>query len=137
MSTWNTTPTTRHTPVPTAWIALAACATVSFVLAAGGTGCGSARKQDVSPAQFAADPQLAQGRLVFMHQCNQCHPLGAAGLGPGINDKPLPAGMIKMQVRKGLGTMPHFSEQHVSNQELDALVKYLQAVRQQEPLASR
>ena len=140
MKTPKTPPTARPAWAPTAWIPPVASASVLFVLAVLAvlaTGCESARKQDIAPAQIASDPQLAQGRLVFMHTCNQCHPGGAAGLGPAINDKPLPAGMIKMQVRKGLGTMPHFSEHHVSDQELDAVVRYLQALRHQEPLASR
>ena len=98
-------------------------------------GCGAERKQDLPPQQIAGNPELSRGQLVFMHECNQCHPGGAAGLGPAINDKPLPAGMIKMQVREGLGTMPHFSAQHISDDDLVALVAYLQARRQQKPLA--
>jgi len=35
----------------------------------------------VSPQQIAANPELSRGQLVFMHECNQCHPGGAAGLG--------------------------------------------------------
>jgi mono/diheme cytochrome c family protein len=98
-------------------------------------GCGAERKQDLPPQQIAGNPELSRGQLVFMHECNQCHPGGAAGLGPAINDKPLPAGMIKMQVREGLGTMPHFSPQHISDDDLSAVVAYLQARRQQKPLA--
>jgi mono/diheme cytochrome c family protein len=76
--------------------------------------------------------------MVFMHQCNQCHILGGPGLGPGLNDKPLPALAIKTQVRQGIGTMPAFSESDISNEQLDALVTYMQELRQQEsPLARR
>src|SRR4051812_10025610 len=98
-------------------------------------GCGAERKQDLPPQQIAGNPELSRGQLVFMHECNQCHPGGAAGLGPAINDKPLPGGLIKTQVRQGLGTMPHFSEQHINDDDLSALVAYLQARRQQKPLA--
>jgi len=98
-------------------------------------GCGAERKQDVPPQQIAGNAELSRGQLVFMHECNQCHPGGAAGLGPAINDKPLPGGLIKTQVRQGLGTMPHFSEHHISDPDLDAVVAYLQARRQQKPLA--
>src|SRR3954447_14341091 len=116
-------------------LTLAGIASAGALIAAGG--CGAERKQDLPPQEIAGNPELSRGQLVFMHECNQCHPGGAAGLGPAINDKPLPAGMIKMQVREGLGTMPHFSAQHVSDEEIDALVKYMQVQRQQEPLASR
>jgi mono/diheme cytochrome c family protein len=111
-----------------------ACVGLSFALSAG---CGSARKQPIPDERIAADPQLAHGRLVFMHHCNPCHVGGAAGLGPALNDKPLPAVAIRTQVRKGVGTMPAFDEQHITDEQLDALVKYLQVLRQQEPLAEQ
>ena len=114
-------------------LTVAGIASAGALIAAGG--CGAERKQDLPPQQIAGNPELSRGQLVFMHECNQCHPGGAAGLGPAINDKPLPAGMIKMQVREGLGTMPHFSAQHISDDDLSAVVAYLQARRQQKPLA--
>jgi mono/diheme cytochrome c family protein len=101
------------------------------------SGCGPARKADVPETQLRSNPQLKQGQLVFMHTCNQCHVLGGPGVGPGINDKPLPAVAIKTQVRAGAGAMPAFSKADISDEELDALVKYLQVLRQQPPLASR
>ena len=112
---------------------IAGIASAGALIGAGG--CGAERKQDLSPQQIAGNPELSRGQLVFMHECNQCHPGGAVGLGPAINDKPLPAGMIKMQVREGLGTMPHFAPQHISDDDLSAVVAYLQARRQQKPLA--
>ena len=94
-------------------------------------GCGSARKDEVPASRYRDDPQLARGRVVFMQTCNQCHVGGAAGLGPAINDKPLPAFAIKTQVRKGVGTMPAFPQEEISDQDLDALVKYLGELRKQ------
>ena len=94
-------------------------------------GCGSARKDEVPTTSFRDDPQLRRGQVVFMRQCNQCHVGGGPGLGPGINDKPLPAFAIKTQVRKGVGTMPAFPKDEISEDDLDALVKYLQARREQ------
>ena len=114
-------------------------AVIPLVVAASAVavGCGSARKQPLSPQQIAADPQLAQGRQVFMQHCNQCHVGGAAGLGPALNDKPLPGVAIRTQVRQGLGTMPAFSEQRISDDQMDALVKYMAVLRNRPPLASR
>ncbi|MDC4226474.1 MAG: cytochrome c [Candidatus Manganitrophus sp.] len=57
-------------------------------------------------------------------------PEGEAGLGPALNNKPLPGWMIRFQVRHGLGAMPAFSEKEISDRELDDLViAYLKAFR--------
>ena len=79
------------------------------------------------------DPQVMRGERVFTTHCNTCHPGGTAGLGPGINDKPLPGGLIELQVRVGFGAMPSFGEDRIDDEELDALVAYLLALRAQEP----
>lgn len=57
-----------------------------------------------------------------------------AGLGPAINDKPLPGWLIKTQVRQGLGAMPSFDESELSETDLDALVAYLAALKNAERL---
>jgi mono/diheme cytochrome c family protein len=64
-----------------------------------------------------------------MARCNQCHPGGDGGLGPSINAKPLPGFLVRLQVRAGLGAMPGFSEQDISEQELNDLVAYLKILR--------
>jgi mono/diheme cytochrome c family protein len=101
-------------------------------------GCGEARKGDLPEDRFRQDEQLAQGRIVFMHNCNQCHVQGGPGLGPGLIDKPLPKTAIKTQVRIGAGTMPHFGKEKISDAELDAVVAYIKVVRKEgTPLAMR
>lgn len=77
-----------------------------------------------------SDLQVALGQHVFDAHCHECHPGGAAGLGPGINDKPLPGPLIEFQVRNGLGVMPAFSEEQITEEELDALVAYLLTLRE-------
>jgi mono/diheme cytochrome c family protein len=69
--------------------------------------------------------QMEQGRLVFMEHCHHCHPGGEGGLGPGLNDKPLPGFLMKTQVRLGMGVMPSFDEKDITPEQLDALVEYL------------
>lgn len=64
--------------------------------------------------------------------CNSCHIGGAAGLGPALNNKPLPGWLIRFQVRNGLGVMPEFSEDQVSEAELDALLVYLDTLKHRE-----
>lgn len=107
---------------------MAACLVLTLLLLQGG--CGSARRGEPFAPAFKADSaELARGEMVFMRYCHQCHPGGEAGIGPAINNKPLPGFMIKMQVRNGLGAMPAFSEISIGNAELDSLVLYLKALR--------
>lgn len=82
----------------------------------------------IIPARQAppADSLLAQGEKLFMQHCHQCHPSGAGGLGPSLNDKPIPAFAIRFQVRYGLGAMPAFPPSLVSDSQLGALVAYVQ-----------
>lgn len=92
--------------------------------------CGSAQRgaPDDRPFKPSTDAERL-GQRVFMRECNSCHPGGGTGVGPAINDKPLPAAMIKLQVRSGLGAMPAFSEEKIPDAELDALATYLVALR--------
>jgi mono/diheme cytochrome c family protein len=76
-----------------------------------------------------ADPKLERGRVAFMQHCHQCHPGGEGGLGPGLNDKPLPGFLIKMQTRAGLGAMPAFTTQALPPDKLGDIVAYLKVVR--------
>ncbi|HEX7021728.1 MAG TPA: cytochrome c [Trueperaceae bacterium] len=76
-----------------------------------------------------SDPQVALGQRVFDAHCDQCHPGGAGGLGPSLNSRPLPGFVIEFQVRHGLGAMPSFSEEQISDEELDAVVAYLDQLR--------
>lgn len=84
-----------------------------------------------------SDPQVALGERVFAANCNQCHPGGTQGVGLSLNDKPLPPGIIKFQVRNGLGVMPSFSQAQISDAELDALTAYLLALRAQDGKTNR
>ena len=112
---------------PIAWAAIAASAAVSVAAC-------NARRLD-SPIALAAanDPDLAHGQEVFMRNCNQCHPRGEAGLGPALNNKYVPAFLIRTQVRLGLGAMPAFSKSALSEEDLAALVRYIQFVQYHVP----
>jgi mono/diheme cytochrome c family protein len=97
-------------------------------------GCGTSRREEplAGPVPLS-DPKLVEGRQVFMRNCYQCHPGGSAGLGPAINDKPLPAFAIKTQVRKGVGAMPAFDTTRIPEADLDSVVAYLQTLRKNKP----
>ena len=107
---------------------------VAFIAAAGAAllapGCGPQRRDEPFTQRLDPnDPRIAIGQRVFSQQCYQCHPGGAAGLGPGMNDKPLPVFLMKTQVRKGLGAMPAFSKQEISDEELEDVIRFLKALR--------
>lgn len=93
-------------------------------------GCGSSRREAplVGPVDVST-PELKLGQQVFMFQCYQCHPGGRAGVGPALNNKPLPQAAIRTQVRAGVGAMPGFDEQRISDAELHALSRYVVALR--------
>jgi mono/diheme cytochrome c family protein len=92
--------------------------------------CGPARRSEpLKGAVTINDPRAAHGRLVFMAKCNHCHPGGEAGLGPALNDKPLPEFLIKTQIRMGLGAMPSFSPNEISDADADAVIAYLKLIR--------
>jgi mono/diheme cytochrome c family protein len=105
------------------WLAL-------LLVVAAVTACGPARR-----GEPFASPRLAEnertGQEHFMHHCHECHPGGDAGLGPALNNKPLPRWLMKRQVRHGLGAMPGFSEQEISDGDLGLILDYLKALRRQ------
>lgn len=68
-----------------------------------------------------------QGEKVFMQHCQRCHPHGEAGLGPAIN--PAPSFGKRFQIRHGLGAMPSFDEKLISDQQLDDVIAYLNALK--------
>lgn len=93
-------------------------------------GCGSARRGEpiVGPLPLVSS-QVRAGQVLFMKHCQQCHPGGEAGLGPALTNKPLPAFLVRMQVRQGFGAMPAFSEQEISAEQLDDLLGYLKELK--------
>lgn len=93
-------------------------------------GCGTARRSEPILGRVAAVPEHREGRQLFIDHCHRCHPGGDAGLGPAINNKPLPRTLIRFQVRHGLGVMPDFGEDHIRDAELEAIADYLVALRQ-------
>jgi mono/diheme cytochrome c family protein len=90
-----------------------------------GAGCGAERRGEPITGAQALTAEEIKGRRVYMRECNGCHPQGAGGLGPALNNKPVPGLAIKVQVREGLGAMPSFSDRDISPEELDALVAYM------------
>ena len=107
-------------------------AAVAILLAV--AACGTARRgAPVVAEKEITDPEVRRGEVVFFRNCNFCHPGGEAGIGPAINNKPLPEGIITTQVRQGLGMMPAFSAEEIGDPDLRAVAAYLRWLRGLQP----
>jgi mono/diheme cytochrome c family protein len=97
-------------------------------LAVVATACG--KTQRGGPRQ--PEPQLAgrehRGAHLFRKFCYQCHPGGAGGLGPSLNEKPLPQLAIRTQIREGVGAMPSFDSKWLTDDEVAAIADYVAAL---------
>ena len=93
--------------------------------------CGSGRQSEPLTGALSLSAEQQHGQALFHKFCHQCHPHGEAGLGPAINNKPAPLAMIRLQVRSGLGAMPAFPEKLIADQELDQLLTFVDAQREQ------
>lgn len=104
--------------------------TASLLLLLMLSNCGTARRgvPMFDPVDLESQA-LAQGEKVYMSYCHMCHPGGTGGLGPAINNKPLPGFLIRYQVRHGIGMMPAFKEDVISDEEMDNLVAYLKELK--------
>ena len=89
--------------------------------------CHSVRRgEPLVPPVTSSDPAIERGRLAFAKHCYKCHPGGEGGLGPALNNKPIPRVLMKTQVRLGLGAMPSFDGQTIPPDELDVLAVTMQ-----------
>jgi mono/diheme cytochrome c family protein len=106
------------------------CAAALVLVAAITAGCYPVRRSEpiVGPMTLN-EPTLERGRLLFDRHCYKCHTEGEGGLGPTLNDKPLPKFLMRLQTRVGLGAMPGFTKQQISDEQLDDLLDYIVALR--------
>lgn len=93
------------------------------------TGCSPRKGVPYTEPLTNMSKEVQQGKVLFDNFCNKCHPNGAAGLGPALNNKPLPGFAIRFQIRNGLGVMPAFDEEQISDEESKNIVAYLRALR--------
>lgn len=92
-------------------------------------GCSPRKGVPYTEPLSAEEEEVYQGKVLYDQFCNKCHPGGAAGLGPALNNKPLPGFLIRFQIRNGLGAMPAFDENHISDEEVDKIVAYMKILR--------
>ncbi len=93
--------------------------------------CGPSRRGPAFGTPRELNAQQQEGRVLFMRSCNMCHPGGSSGLGPGINDKPLPSVAMRTQIRQGVGAMPAFTEEMLSDAQVDAIIAYLNELQEE------
>jgi mono/diheme cytochrome c family protein len=70
----------------------------------------------------------AKGKEVFHTHCEDCHPGGEEDVGPSLIADPHTPSDLRKQVREGSGKMRPFSEKRISNEDLEALLAYLQTI---------
>jgi mono/diheme cytochrome c family protein len=103
-----------------------------LVLAMAGSlaACIDARRGEPVAGPFEpTSAALKQGEVLFDRNCSKCHPGGEAGLGPAINNKPLPKFLIHTQIRVGMGTMPAIKKDELSEEQVELILDYLEALR--------
>jgi mono/diheme cytochrome c family protein len=92
--------------------------------------CGARQRgEPEGPPIAAATAGEAHGRQLFQTLCYKCHPNGAAGLGPALNNKPLPEVAVRTQIRKGVGAMPSFGSEQVGDDDVAAIARFVHALR--------
>ena len=93
-------------------------------------GCASPRRSEPLTGPIVlSDKGLLRGRQLYDQHCYQCHLQGDGGMAPALNDKPLPRFLVRYQVRLGVGTMPSFGRDKLSDEELDRIADYVVHLR--------
>lgn len=102
----------------------------SLLVAMAASGCGPTRSSDPVLTQIPpTSATLRRGEQVFETHCYSCHQHGEGGMSPALNDKPLPQFYVRFQVRHGVGAMPGFSVDEISDPQLEDLARYVAALR--------
>jgi len=95
-----------------------------------------AAEQQVAPAVPAVIPATrdeTRGKHLFLKFCYQCHPGGSQGLGPALDDKPIAESAIRTQIRAGVGSMPAFGEDWLSDDQVAEIAEYVTTLQKATP----
>lgn len=95
-------------------------------------GCSAPKKALYTEPVDLPSEELKKGKIAFEEYCATCHPGAMAGVGLAIVNKPLPEFLIKFQIRNGIGVMPAFGEDKLSDEEVDHIAEYLVYLRKQD-----
>ena len=101
-----------------------------WALALVAAGCGLEHRGEPQGPRVVPDTATeARGERLYARFCYQCHPGGEAGLGPALNDKPLPQLAIRTQIRAGVGAMPAFGDDLLRDADVEAIAAYVAEMR--------
>ncbi len=113
---------------------------LAALMCLGAAACSTARRSEPFAAQplNLSNPAIARGQLVFMANCQRCHPNGEAGAGMPLNNVHLPGLALRFRIRDraflaGLGRMPSFKKTEIPRAELNDLLAYMKAMRRLKP----
>ena len=100
---------------------------IGLLSACGGGAAEGAGATEV-PAQYQGEirsTDVAAGEQLFTDICGACH---EGGEGPDLRAEVHAAAMVRMVVREGDGTMPPLDASRLSDDDLEAILAYMQSV---------
>lgn len=100
------------------------------IIGIGIIGCSAPKTKPYAEVVTMPTEELQNGRILFDNHCASCHPGAMSGVGLAIINKPLPKGLIKFQIRNGIGLMPAFKEKHLSDDQVEDITSYLHYLRE-------
>ncbi|WP_424494081.1 c-type cytochrome [Salinimicrobium sp. GXAS 041] len=92
--------------------------------------CSAPKTKPYAEVVIMPTEDLQKGRILFDNYCASCHPEAMSGVGLAIINKPLPKALIKFQIRNGIGLMPAFNEEQLSDEQVDNIADYLKYLRE-------
>lgn len=108
------------------------CFLALLVLFCGLSSCSAPKSAPPAEPLSMPTEELEQGRVSFNQYCATCHPEGMSGVGPAIINKPLPAALIRFQIRNGVGVMPGFDEEVLTDEQVEHIAEYLVYLRKKD-----
>ncbi|MDT0646446.1 cytochrome c [Zunongwangia sp. F260] len=103
--------------------------TIAFLAGIVVISCSAPKTKPYAEVVKLPTEQLQNGRILFDNYCASCHPEGMSGVGLAIINKPLPKALIKFQIRNGIGVMPAFNEEQLSDEQVENIAEYLHYLR--------
>ncbi|MDH5671008.1 MAG: cytochrome c [Myxococcales bacterium] len=75
-----------------------------------------------------ASTDVDHGKEVYGTHCDDCHPDGQEDVGPSLIAEPHSPADLRKQVREGSGKMRPFSPNRLSDDDLEAMLAYLDSI---------
>jgi mono/diheme cytochrome c family protein len=97
--------------------------------------CGAEQQVVVpeAPEVIPATRDETHGKHLFQKFCYQCHPGGSQGVGPALDDKTLAEAAIRTQIRAGVGAMPAFPEDWLTDDQVAQIAEYVTTLHKSSP----